>query len=688
MTRHIVFAAALSAVAVACHAQKRAFAIEDLYRIKSVHSVSLSPDARTLCYTVGASDLKNQRTSSNLYIMNTDGQHVKELTTNDKSSSATWSQDGKSLYYLSWTTGLAQVWRYDLNSCQSDQITDFALGVESPVVSPDGRYVAFSADVFPELGADGRKNKEWIEKKAAGPVAAYMADKLLYRHWDEYNDGRCKHLIVYDTVDNTYTDVTPGEYPLQFTPGGGAVYTFSPDSREICFVSNHDAHPEASTNMDLWIVPVTGGTLKCITADNKAWDGSPCYSPDGRYIAYRLQTVPGYESDRFRLSLYDRQSGKTTVLTEDFDNWVEDFQWSADSKSVYLLAQEKGVQPVYRLDIATRKLSPVITGKAVSSFCFDNKGNFYYTYSTTGKPTALYRQNLKKGKEQQLTFLNQRLEDEVDIRPSESIWVDGAGGDKVQVFVVKPHDFDPHKKYPLVINVHGGPQMQWMNSFRGDWQVYPGAGYVVAYPNPHGSTGYGQAFTRAISQDWGGKPFEDVMKVTDRLAALEYVDSTRMGIMGWSYGGYMMNWVQGHTRRFKCIASMMGVYDLRSMWGATEEIWFPNFEMGGTPYTQAAAYEKWSPSSYVREFATPTLVITGEKDYRVPYTQSLQYFTALQSLDIPSRLIVLKNDGHWPGNLRSMPLYYNAHLDWFHRYLGGAPAPWDVKKMINNQIEY
>ena len=402
-----------------------------------------------------------------------------------------------------------------------------------------------------------------------------------------------------------------------------------------------------------------------------------------------------FASDRFRLAIYDRAAKKSTVLTEKFDNWVDDYKWAPDSKSIFFLGEVQGAQPLYKLDIARKTILPVLTGKAISEFDFDNKGMVYYTYSTTGKPSALYRQQMKKwngtpvasGKEQQITFLNQKLEDEVDIRPSESIWVEGAGGDKVQVFIVKPHNFDASKKYPLIINVHGGPQMQWMNSFRGDWQVYPAAGYVVAYPNPHGSTGYGQAFTRAISGDWGGKVFEDVMKVTDKMATLEYVDSTRMGAMGWSYGGYMMNWLQGHTKRFKCLASMMGVYDLRSMWGSTEEVWFPNFELEGQPYN-SNLYEKWSPSSYIKNFSTPTLVMTGELDYRVPYTQSLQYFTALQTLNIPSRLIVLKYDGHWPSNLKSMPLYYNAHLDWFHRYLGGAPAPWDTEKMVNNEIEY
>ena len=695
MNKRVMFTAALCMLLFSANAQKRAFTIEDLYKVKGISSVSLSPDGKTICYTSSSSDLKNQKAASDIFIMNTDGSHVKALTEDGMSSSAVWSKDGKSIYFTNYEKGVAQVYRMDLTTCKREQVTNYGLGIDTPVISPDERYIAFTADVYPDLGADAKANKARMKKKAKGPVQAHLADKLLYRHWTTYTDGRCQHLILFDTQKKTYTDLTPGNYTLIFSTGGGVIYNFSPDSKEICFVSNHDEHQEASTNADLWTVSVEGGEPVCLTAENKAWDGNPTYSPDGKYIAYRLQQVPGYESDRFRLAIYDRAAKKSTVLTENFDNWVDGYKWSPDSKIIYFLGEVQGAQPLYKLDIAKKTISPVIAGKAISEFDFDSKGMVYYTYSTTGKPSALYRQQMKKwnatpvasGKEQQITFLNQKLEDEVDIRPSESIWVDGAAGDKVQVFIVKPHDFDPAKKYPLIINVHGGPQMQWMNSFRGDWQVYPGAGYVVAYPNPHGSTGYGQAFTRAISGDWGGKVFEDIMKVTDKLATLEYVDSARIGAMGWSYGGYMMNWLQGHTKRYKCLASMMGVYDLRSMWGSTEEVWFPNFELQGQPYN-SDLYEKWSPSSYIKNFATPTLVMTGELDYRVPYTQSLQYFTALQTLNIPSRLIVLKYDGHWPSNLKSMPLYYNAHLDWFHRYLGGAPTPWDTEKMINNEIEY
>jgi len=512
-----------------------------------------------------------------------------------------------------------------------------------------------------------------------------MADHLLFRHWTEYAAGKCSHIILFNTETKTYTDVTPGEFvsPV-FMLGGGVGYSFSPDSKEICYVSNHSEHPEASTNADLFLVPVTGGEAVNITKNNPAWDGWPVYSPDGKYIAYRKQLIPGYEADKFNIALYTRKTGESTILTEKFDNWANDYKWNADSKSIYFVGEVMGNQPVYNIDIATKTIKPVSGEKAIFGFDTDNKGYLYYTANTVGKPSEMYRLKLSDKKLTQLTTFNQEVMNTVDIRPADTMWVAGADGKKVEVFIVKPHNFDPNKKYPLIMNVHGGPQSQWMNSFRGDWQVYPGAGYVLAYPNPHGSTGYGQEYTRAISGDWGEKPFEDLMKVTDALSKLSYVDSTRMGAMGWSYGGYMMNWFQAKTKRFKCLASMMGLYDLRSMWGATEELWFPNFDLKGQPWN-SDLYKKFSPSEYVKDFATPTLIITGQLDFRVSYTQSLQYFTTLQTLGIPSRLIILKNDGHWPNTVKSMPLYYDAHLDWFHKYLGGDAAPYDVDKMVKNQ---
>lgn len=664
-----------TALTTTAQTQKRAFEVKDVYRVQYASGSTVSAKGQ-LAYTVSGSILSRQKSFMNIVV---DG---KTVTNDSLSASPQWSEDGKKLYYTSYKNGTAQL--YVLENGMSTQLTDYALGVQSAIVSPNGRYVAFAAQVDPLTdGTDGKAQLAALTAKQKNPLQAHLTDSLFLRHWTEYNDGRYWHILVYDLQTKKYTDLTPGRYDSPvFSPNGPSGFVFSPDSKEICYLSNHDRHPEASTNCDLWVVPVTGGETRCLTADNKAWDGSPQYSPDGRWIAYRFQRTPGYESDRFILGLINRKTGEKRVLTEQFDNWVDDFQWSADSKQIYFLGEVRGEEPLYAVDLAKGHIRPVIAGKAISGFCADGKGGFYYSYSTTGKPSALYHAD-KKGRETQVSHLNDQLEAEVDMRPSETMWVMGAKGDSVEVFIVKPHNFDPSKKYPLIVNVHGGPQMQWMNSFRADWQVYPGAGYVVAYPNPHGSTGYGQDFCRAISGDWGGSPYEDVIAVTNKLAELNYVDSTRMGAMGWSYGGYFMNWLQGQPHRFKCLASMMGVFNLRAMWGTTEELWFPNFELGGQPWN-SKLYDKWSPNMYVKNYRTPTLIITGERDYRVSYNQSLEYFTILQTLGIPSRLIIFDNDGHWPSNLKSMPLYYNAHLEWFHKYLGGAPAPWKSEDMVKS----
>jgi dipeptidyl aminopeptidase/acylaminoacyl peptidase len=350
----------------------------------------------------------------------------------------------------------------------------------------------------------------------------------------------------------------------------------------------------------------------------------------------------------------------------------------------------EGRFPLYRVDMGIGKVERLAL-PSVRAFDIamgeegDAKGKIAFSFSRISMPRELYVSQPDGSRPIRVTRLNQQIQETHDIRPAEEMWVEGADGKKVHVFLVKPHGFTPSKRYPLIVNIHGGPQYQWADSFRGDWQVYPGAGYVVAFPNPHGSIGYGQSYTRAISGDWGGKVYEDIMKVTDELAKLPYVDENRIGAMGWSYGGYMINWILGHTQRFKALASMMGVYDLRSFYGATEELWFPEFDMPKPPWENPEAYRKWSPSTYADEFRTPTLVITGEKDYRVPYTQSLQLFTALRRQGVDARLIVFPDDGHWPSWVKSMPLYYTAHLDWFHKYLGGEAPPRKVREMVRGE---
>ena len=665
---------------------KRAFTIEDLYRIKNVEDPHYSPDGTKIAFVLQESRLDGGKTLTDIYLIDADGQNLRQLTQHPSTDNhPRWSADGKTLYFVSTRTNGSQLWALPLNGGEPGQLTDVGVGVNDPIVTPDGRKVVFSADVFPECGADAGCNKKNSDGLANGPLQATMADRLLYRHWTEWKEGRRTHIFVHDLGTGGTVDLTPGDYDAPVFALGGTGFTLSPDGSEVCFVSNHDPVEALGTNKDLWLVPITGGPATNITAANKASDADPAYSPDGRTIAFRMQAVPGYEADRFRLALYDRTTKQTTVLTDGFDNWVNDAQWAPDSRTIYFTADVQGKTPLYRVDLASRKVSEVVNLKTIDGFTLPPDGkSIVVVRRSVGEPRELWTCTATGKTPRRVTTFNKVLEEAVDIRPAEEMWLPSPTGTLIHTFVVKPHDFDPAKKYPLILNVHGGPQMQWTDAFRGDWQVYPGAGYVVAFPNPHGSTGYGQAFTEAISRDWGGKVFEDVMAVTDSLSRLPWIDAGKMGAMGWSFGGYMMMWMEGHTNRFKAIASMMGVYNLAAMHGTTEELWFPEWDLGGTPW-ESGLYEQWSPNRFVKNFRTPCLVITGERDYRVPYTQSLEFFTDLQRMGVPSRLITFKNDGHWPSNVKSMPFYYNAHLDWFHRYLGGPPAPYDMEKMLRNQ---
>ncbi len=670
-------------ISVSISAQKRAFTIEDLYKVKNVSSPVLSNSGDKIAYTVSESDLSKGKTINTVYVMNTIGSSLVSIS--DKipgASSPFWSSDDE-LYLMN----KGQVYKYSFETNEAVQVTDFYAGVSDPVLSNDGRYIAFTAELFPECGVDNDCNKRLEESSSNGPMQAYIADELLFRHWTDYKGEKESFLILFDIKENKYqtitsSDVLAGSYML----GGGPKYAFSPDSRILTYVSSPEKNIANSTNTDIYLMPLGGNQTVNITLANNAWDGTPVFSPDGKFIAYRTHLIPGYEADRFRIAVYNTQTLQSEVLTENFDYTTDNLSWSSDSKSIYFLADNRGYSPVYKVDIESKNIVEVTDDKAVRGYQINKEENkLYLTYSAVNMPAEMYSYDINASMYSQITFFNKKLVEEVDIRPAEQMWVEGADGVSVHVFIVKPHGFEEYKKYPLVINVHGGPQMQWMDSFRGDWQVYPGSGYVVAFFNPHGSTGYGSKYTEAISKDWGGKVYEDVMKVTEALEKLPYVDSNRMGAMGWSYGGYMMNWLQGQTKKFKCLASMMGIFDLESMWGATEELWFANWDLGGQPWN-SDLYNKYSPSNFVQNFSTPTLIITGEKDYRVPYTQSIQYFNTLQSLGIDSRLIIFKNDGHWPSNVKSMPLYYNSHLEWFHKYLGGNPAPYDSKELVKNNV--
>jgi dipeptidyl aminopeptidase/acylaminoacyl peptidase len=682
----VVLAFLAAALPMAAQQSKRAFTIEDFYRVRTASELDVSRDGSRFVFTVTTSNLPQAKRSTNIWIGDTNGGNVHQLTRGDADKGGHFSPDGSTISFLRDNN----VWLLPLAGGEARQLTSFPTGASDPLWSPDGKWIAFSSDVYPECGADDACNKRINDRWTKGKLQAHTADKLFYRHWTAWRDGTVTHTFIAKVDDGSIRDLTPGKFDYPpFQLGGPLQYDFAPDSSEIVVVSNHDQHPESSTNMDLFTISLTqpNAQPRNITSLNPAWDGSPKYSPDGKYIAYRTQRQPGYESDLFRLALYDRAKGTWGVYTDSYKDWIDDFDWADDSRTIYFCGPQKGINPIQRLDLTTTNITPAFADRTIDAFKFAHDDrSILYIGRSTGEPTEIYRADVASGAKsrQKLTHLNDALMSEVDIRPAESTWVDGALGAKIQVFIVKPHNFDPSKKYPLIVNVHGGPQQMWADAFRGDWQVYPGAGYVVAYPNPHGSTGYGQEFTAEISGDWGGAPYEDVMKVTDALEKLPYVDANRMGVMGWSYGGYMMMWLEGHTARFKAIASMMGVYDLRAMYSSTEELWFPEWDLKGLPWT-SPLYAKWSPSNYVTSFKTPCLVISGERDYRVPYTQSLEFFTDLQKMNVPSKLIIYSEAGHWP-SWYEMALYYTAHLEWFHQYLGGGAPPWTTEAFLRNAV--
>ena len=434
---------------------------------------------------------------------------------------------------------------------------------------------------------------------------------------------------------------------------------------------NADASPATSTNTDLFTVPLTGGEPKKITI-NLAPDSSPQYSPDGKYIGYRSHSRPGYESDRWQLSVYDRVTGATRPLTDALDRWVASFAWSPDSMRLVFTTEDRGRQGIHMVWLNGGGSQAIVSGAMTfddMQFTPDGK-TLIYSGQSGSQPVELYRA-VSGSAQTQLTHLNDDLLAGYSLAPLEEFSVEGAEHARVSSFLVKPPGFRAGRKYPVLFLIHGGPQGAWgqMWSYRWNAQVFAAAGYVVIMPNPRGSVGYGQKFTDEINQDWGGRAYEDIMATVDFVASQSYADPDRMAAAGASYGGYMIDWMLGHTQRFKVLVSHAGVYDLRSEAGATEELWFPIWEFAGMPWDNPDLYAKWSPSYYVKDFKTPTLVTHGELDFRVPYTQGLQLFTALQMQKVPSKLLIFPDEGHFILKPQNTVLWYDTVLTWIDEWL-------------------
>jgi dipeptidyl aminopeptidase/acylaminoacyl peptidase len=679
--KRILLALLFAAFAVSGIAAQSAFNFNDLMRLKRVGDPQISPDGRSVAYTVGNVDMTANRTITQIFVVPVTGGTPRQITTGEKSnSSPRWSPDGKRIAF---TTG-GQIWTMNADGADRRQITRISTGASTPVWSPDGRMIAFNSDVYPECAFDECNQKKDAAAEA-NKVQAHVTERLLYRHWTEWRDRKRTHVFVVPTDGSNYVarDLTPGDFdapPFAVGMGSSVLYAFSPDSKELAFLKNPDKVEATSTNSDLYLVSVNGGEARNVTASNKGYEDSPNYTPDGKYIIYRSQATKGFESDRWRIMRYNRQTRAIDELTRGFDFYADEITVSPDSRTVYFTVGERGrnsiysvpVEPDFRLKIATF-VKPVLTGGFYSDLHIapDGKTMVFAGNSLTA-PNEIYTAQIGSKAVANLSNANAAI---ATLQKADEIEWTGAANQKIHGFLLKPANFDPRKKYPLIVFIHGGPQGAWNNSWSFRWnpQIFTNQGYVVFMPNPRGSTGYGQKFINDISADWGGKAYVDIMNGVANVIKNPYVDKDRIGGAGASYGGYMVDWILGHNNdprfKFKALVSHAGVYNLESMATVTEELWFVNYEFKGMPWENPTNYQKWSPHRFVANFNTPTLVTGGELDYRVPVDQNLQLFTALQLKNVPSKLVIFPDEGHWILKPQNSQFWYGQVSDWFEKYL-------------------
>ncbi len=666
MRRALLLMAAITMVSTA---QKSPFTIQNLLQVVRLGEPALSPDGELLAYTAGTVDINENKQIRHVYVVPVSGGFPRKLTNEGTSNERPrWSPDSKQIAYVSNRDGSSQIWIMNADGSNARQVTKLSTEASGVSWSPDGKHLVFVSEVYPDCTSDACNQKK-LEAEKNSKVKARVYTSLLYRHWSEWNGLRRKHLFSIPSEGGEPKDLTPGSHfdVPPFTLGGPDDYVISPDGQEVCYAMNTDDQQAVSTNWDLYVVPITGGESKKITL-NQAADASPLYSPDGKYLAYRAQAKPGYESDKWRLVVMDRALGIANVLTESIDRSVQSLTWSPDSRRIFYTIEDRGRQTLHVIPVEGGGTRQIVAGSShVDDVQFSPDGKtMIYSEHSGSRPVEFYRVSSSGGSAIPLTHANDGVLGNKALTPLEQFTVEGAERARVQSFMVKPPDFSPTKKYPVLFLIHGGPQGAWGESWSYRWnpQIFASAGFVVVMPNPRGSTGYGQQFTDDINQDWGGKVYEDIMSTVEYVANQPWADQDRFAAGGGSYGGYMVNWILGHNNRFRALVSHAGVYDLKSMAGETEELWFPLWEFRGMPWNNPSVYERWSPSNFVEEFKTPTLVIHGELDYRVPLGQGLQLFTGLQMRQVPSKLLIFPDEGHWILKPQNSILWYNSFIDW------------------------
>jgi dipeptidyl aminopeptidase/acylaminoacyl peptidase len=666
---------------------KHPITFEDFAAVRAVSDPQIAPDGRSVLYSVRTTDVAANRRAGKTYLAPLGGGTARIFPDQDVSASeARWSPDGRHVAYIAG----AQLWIADVDGANRLQLTKLSGGVTGPVWSPTGTLVAFTSSVYPGCTTDACSASR-DSAAAANPVKAHIADQLMFRHWNAWDNGTRSHLFVVSPYGSGLRDLTPGaRYDVPPGPFGGSEgYAFSPDGQEITYTAKDAGRADAwSTDVNLYVVPTSGGGSRVITAANTGADQNPVYSPDGRFIAYASQRRPGFESDRWRLMLYDRRTKTSRELLPTWDRNADAYFFAPDMSALYVNTMDAGREKLFRfvLEQGTAGASLVKPrGPAVlvgdhnnASFTLAADGRtLAFVRDATDRPAEVFTANIESNAAtvRQLTHENDALVASLAVNPAEDFWFKGAAGDSVQGFIVKPPQWQAGKKYPTILLIHGGPQGAWLDQWHSRWnyQMFAAPGFGLVIVNPRGSTGYGQRFVDDVSKGWGGKVYTDLMNGLDAaLARNSWMDRSRLGAAGGSFGGYMADWIEGHSTRFKALVSHAGPFNLENMNTATEELWFPEWEYGGdywNPKAMAEQYRVYSPHLYVKNFRTPMLVTGGELDFRVPYTEDLSMFTALQRQGVPSRLVIFPDEGHWVLKPQNQRLWWSEVQAWLAKYL-------------------
>ena len=636
--------------------------LQDLLGAVRVADPQVSPDGKVVAFVRTTTDVASGKRNADIWVVPADASAAPHLLVGGDKTENTprWLPDGR-LAFIANRDGEMQIYVADADGKNVRQVTKIPAGVQTPmVISPDGATVAFVSDV--KQGEDTPSN-------------VHRLTRLLYRHWDEWRENLRHHVFVAPTAGGEARDLTPGDFDSPPTQQEDAALAFTPDGKEVVFVSNREGIDKEAytTNNDVWSVPVGGGTAKKLTP-NPAADVQPRFTPDGKFLIVRAQRRPGWESDRWYLDVYDRTTGAKRTVFETPDLSVGDFALTRDGKTIYFTATSKGTDNLYSVPLDGGTPVERQHGGAISSISLGGP-MLAFSRATLTSPAEIWASRIE-GVSQNKTLLTHENDGwlkEVEFQKPESLTAAGAGGTPIQYWLIKPPAFDPGKKYPVVFLIHGGPQGDWGDAWSYRWNpsLWAAQGWVVAAPNPRGSTGFGQKFVDEITMDWAGKVMLDLEAVFDAVTKLPYVDATKQGVAGASYGGYAVNWLITHTDRFKAAVTHDGLFNLESMAYSTEELWFTNTEAGGLPWSGTAReqFNKFSPHRAAANLRTPTLVITNQLDFRVPVDQGLQLFTALRLRGVPSEALVFEDEGHWVLKALNSKRWHESVFGWMKKYL-------------------